>query len=40
MIRTLVEWIDVFTLEKVPGSRTKKQTILICWNVTGAVELP
>ena len=40
IIRTLVEHIDVFKPEKAPGTRTKKQTILIHWNFIGAVELP
>ena len=40
MIRNLVKRIDVFTPEKVPGTRTKKQTVLIHWNFIGAVELP
>ena len=40
IIRALVEHIDVFTPEKVPGTRTKRQTILIHWNFIGAVELP
>ncbi len=40
IIRTLVERIDVFKPEKMPGTRTKKQTILIHWNFIGAVELP
>ena len=40
IIRTLVERIDVFTPEKVPGSRSKKQTVLIHWNFIGAVDLP
>lgn len=40
IIRALVERIDVFKPEKVPGTRTKKQTILIHWNFIGAVELP
>ena len=40
IIRALVERIDVFTPEKVLGTRTKKQTILIHWNFIGAVELP
>lgn len=40
IIRTLVERIDVFKPEKVPGTRTKKQTILIHWNFIGAVDLP
>ena len=40
IIWALVERIDVFKQEKVPGIRTKKQTILIHWNFIGAVELP
>ena len=40
IIRALVDRIDVFKPEKVPGTRTKKQTILIHWNFIGAVELP
>ncbi len=40
IIRALVERIDVFKPEKIPGIRTKKQTILIHWNFIGAVELP
>ena len=40
IIRNLVKRIDVFTPEKVPGTRTKNQTILINWNFIGAVELP
>lgn len=40
IIRTLVERIDVFTPENVPGSRSKKQTVLIHWNFIGAVNLP
>ncbi len=40
IIRSLVERIDVFKPEKVPGTRTKKQTILIHWNFIGAVDLP
>lgn len=40
IIRSLVECIDVFAPEKVPGTRTKKQTVLIHWNFIGAVELP
>jgi site-specific DNA recombinase len=40
IIRTLVERIDVFKPEKIPGIRTKKQTILIHWNFIGAVDLP
>ena len=40
IIRTLVERIDVFTPEKIPGTRAKKQTALIHWNFIGAVVLP
>lgn len=40
IIRSLVERIEVFKPEKVPGARTKKQTILIHWSFIGAVELP
>ena len=40
IIRALVERIDVFKPEKIPGIRTKKQTILIHWNFIGAVDLP
>ncbi len=40
IIRTFVERIEVFQSEKVPGTRTKKQTICIHWNYIGAVEIP
>ncbi len=40
IIRTFVERIEVFQPEKVPGTRTKKQTICIHWNYIGAVEIP
>lgn len=40
IIRALVERIDVFKPEKIPGSKMKKQTILIHWNFIGAVDLP
>ena len=40
IIRSLVERIDVFQPEKIPGTRTKKQTILIHWNFIGAIDLP
>ncbi|MEA5143525.1 MAG: DUF4368 domain-containing protein [Oscillibacter sp.] len=40
IVRAFVERIDVFTPEKVPGTRVKKQTILIHWNFIGAVDLP
>ena len=39
IIRSFVERIEVLKPEKVPGTRTKKQTIVIYWNFIGAVEL-
>lgn len=40
IIRSFVERIEVKKPEKVPGTRTKKQTIVIYWNFIGAVEIP
>ncbi|MDU5915209.1 MAG: DUF4368 domain-containing protein [Negativicoccus succinicivorans] len=40
IIRSLVERIDVFKPDKIPGIRTKKQAILIHWSFIGAVDLP
>ena len=40
IIRSFVEKIEVMKPEKVPGTRTKKQTIVIYWNFIGAVEIP
>ena len=40
IIRSFVEKIEVMKPEKVPGTRTKKQTIIIHWNSIGAVEIP
>ena len=40
IIRSFVERIEVLQPEKVPGTRTKKQTIAIIWNFIGAVEIP
>ena len=40
IIRSFVERIDVYKPEKVPGTRTKKQTICINWNFIGAVDIP
>lgn len=40
IIRSFVEKIEVLKPEKVPGKRTKKQTIVIYWNFIGAVENP
>lgn len=39
IIQALVERIDVFKTEKVPGTRTKKQTILIHWSSRTAPRL-
>lgn len=40
IIRSFVEKIVVMKPEKVPGTRTKKQTIVIHWNFIGVVEIP
>ena len=40
IIRSFVERIEVLQTEKIPGTRTKKQTIVIYWNFIGAVEIP
>lgn len=40
IIRSFVERIDVYKPEKVPGTRTKKQTICIHWNFIDAVDIP
>ena len=40
IIHTFVERIEVFQPEKVPGTRMKKQTIVIIWNFIGAVDIP
>ena len=40
IIRSFVEKIEVYQPEKVPGTRTKKQTICIHWNFIGAVDIP
>ena len=40
IIRSFVEKIEVRQPEKVPGTRTKKQTIVIWWNFIGAVDIP
>ncbi len=40
IIRSFVEKIEVQQPEKVPGTRTKKQTIVIWWNFIGAVDIP
>ena len=38
IIRSFVEKIEVFQPEKVPGTRTKRQRILIHWNYIGVVD--
>lgn len=40
IIRSFVERIDVYKPEKVPRTRTKKQTICIRWNFIGAIDIP
>ena len=40
LIRSFVEKIEVFQPEKVPGTRTKKQTICIHWNYIGVFDIP
>ena len=40
LIRSFVERIEVFQPEKVPGTRTKKQTICIHWNYIGVLDIP
>lgn len=40
IIRSFVEKIEVQKLEKVLGTRTKKQTLAIWWNFIGAVDIP
>lgn len=40
IIRSFVERIDVYKPEKVPGTRTKKQTICIHWNFISTVDIP
>ena len=39
IIRSFVEKVEVYQSEKVPGTRTKKQTICIHWNFTGALDI-
>ena len=38
IIRSFVEKIEVMKPEKVPGTRTKKQTLVIWWNFIGVVD--
>ena len=40
IVRAFVEKIEVFQPEKVPGTRTKRQSIRIHWNFIGAVDIP
>ena len=40
IIRSFVERIEVFQPEKVPGTKTKKQTIRIFWNHIGILDIP
>ena len=39
IIRSFVEKIVVMNPEKVPGTRTKRQTVVIYWNFIGAVDI-
>lgn len=40
IIRSFVEKIEAYQPEKMPGTRTKKQTICIHWNSICAVDIP
>lgn len=40
IILSFVEKIEVKKPEKVPGTRTKKQTLVIWWNFIGVVDIP
>lgn len=40
IIRSFVEKIVVKKPEKIPGTRTKKQTLVIWWNFIGVVDVP
>ncbi len=40
IIRSFVENIEVKKPEKVPGTRAKKQTLVIWWNFIGVVDIP
>ena len=39
IIRSFVEKIEVKKPEKIPGTRTKKQTLVIWWNFIGVVDI-
>lgn len=40
IVRAFVDRIEAFQPEKIPGTRTKQQTIRIYWNFIGAVDIP
>jgi len=40
IIRSFVEKIEIKKPEKVPGTRTKKQTLVIWWNFIGVIDIP
>ena len=40
IIRSFVEKVEVKKPKKVPGTRTKKQTLVIWWNFIGVVDIP
>ena len=40
IIRSFVEKIEVKKPEKIPGTRTKKQTLVIWWSFIGVVDIP
>lgn len=40
IIRSFVEKIEVKKPEKVSGTQTKKQTLVIWWNFIGVVDIP
>lgn len=40
IIRTFVDRIYVEKPEKIPGTKTKKQTIWIQWNYIAAIDIP
>lgn len=40
IIRAFVEKIEVFQLEKIPGTTERKQTVKIHWNYVGVIDIP
>ena len=40
IVRSFIEKIEVAEPEIVPGTKTKKQTVVIRWNFIGAVDIP